>query len=285
MSKRNDRGFLPLVWLKRSLPVIIIAGITGICLAIYLFAPGRTNILILGIDYAPPGSVVGRSDTNILATFLPSRPYIGVLSIPRDLWVSIPGYGENRINTAHFFAEATQPGSGVSAAAQTIDKNFGVDVDYYVRLKFEGFRDIFNAMGGVDIDLERPMAGYEAGRHHLTGNKALAFARNRTGSDDFFRMEQGQLVITAAIKQMLNPLKWLRIPAITNAVSRSIETDIPFWLWPRLGFSLLRIGPNDLDYQTIQREMVTPYTTEEGAAVLLPNWDMINPLLMRIFGQ
>lgn len=267
------------------LPLFAISAILGLFTAIYLFAPGRTNILILGIDYAPPGSAVSRSDTNILTTIIPSHPYLGMLSIPRDLWVNVPGVGENRINTAHFFAEANQTGSGPQAVMETIRQNFGVDVDHFVRIKFEGFKEVINAMGGVDIELEQPMAGYDAGKHHLTGNKALAFARNRTGSDDFYRMEQGQLILKSTFRQMLSPLKWPRLPAIMVAIARSVDTDIPVYLWPRLGFSLLRVGPNGIDNRTITREMVTPITTDQGANVLLPNWNLINPVLMEIFGQ
>ena len=267
------------------LPLFAIAAILGVFTAIYFFAPGRSNILVLGIDYAPPGSAVGRSDTNILTTFIPSQPYLGMLSIPRDLWVNIPGVGENRINTAHFFAEASQPGNGPQAAIETIRQNFGVDVDHYVRIKFEGFRDVINAMGGVDIELDKPMAGYDVGRHHLTGNKALAFARNRTGSDDFYRMEQGQLILKATFRQMLSPLKWPRLPAIMVALARSIDTDVPAYLWPRLGMTILRTGPDGIDNRTITREMVTPIITDQGANVLLPNWNLINPVLLEMFGQ
>jgi LCP family protein required for cell wall assembly len=285
MSNSKKKSFPVLAWVKRYSLIIILASLAGIVLAIYLFAPGRTNVLVLGIDYTPPGSLAGRSDTNIIATFLPSIPYVGAVSIPRDLWVNIPGYGENRINTAHFFAEVNQPGSGATDAIKTVETNFGVNIDYFLRLKFEGFKDIFNAMGGVDIDLPRPMAGYEAGKHHLTGNKALAFARNRSGSDDFFRMEQGQLIIASAFKQMLNPLKWWRIPAVIQAISRSTDTNVPVWLWPRLAFLVLRIGPDKIDFRSIQREMVTPFTTDEGAEVLLPSWNLINPVLVDMFGQ
>jgi LCP family protein required for cell wall assembly len=254
-------------------------------LGIYLFAPLRTNLLILGIDYSPNNDAVGRSDTIILATFVPLQPYVGMLSIPRDLWVKIPGYGENRINTAHFFAEAQQPGSGPPATMKTIQQDFGVNVHYFLRVRFEGFREVVNAMGGVDIDLKQPMAGYPAGKHHLTGNKALAFARSRMGADDFYRMQQGQIVIKAAFRQMLNPLKWPRLPAVLAALSRSVDTNVPIWQWPRLGLALLRAGPGGIDSRTITREMVTPYVTDQGADVLLPDWDRINPLVKQMFGR
>ena len=266
-------------------PVFALFVLCFLVLAVYFLAPLRTNVLLLGIDYAPDNSSVGRSDTIILTTFVPLKPYVGMLSIPRDLWVNIPGYGENRINTAHFFAEAQEAGSGPGATMQTIRQNFGVDVRYYVRIRFQGVRDVVNAMGGVDITLSEPAAGYPAGTHHLTGNKALAFARQRMGSDDFFRMEHGQLLLKAIFKQMLNPLKWPRVPGMTLAVLRSVDTNVPAWQWPRLALALLRLGPKGIDSQTITREMVNPFITSQGADVLAPNWDLINPVLMKMFGQ
>jgi LCP family protein required for cell wall assembly len=267
-----------------SLPLFFFLFAFFALLGIYLFAPLRTNLLILGIDYSPNLDAVGRSDTIILATFVPSKPYVGMLSIPRDLWVTIPGYGENRINTAHFFAEAQQPGSGPLATISTIHQDFGVSDHYFLRIRFEGFKDVVNAMGGVDIVLDQPMAGYPAGLHHLTGNKALAFARSRMGADDFYRMEQGQIVIKSAFRQMLNPLKWPRLPAVLVALSQSVDTNIPIWQWPRLGLALLRLGPGGIDSRTITREMVTPFVTVQGADVLLPNWERINPVVKEMFG-
>lgn len=267
------------------LPAFLLAAILGIFSAVYFFAPGRTNILILGIDQTPPGSDVGRSDTNILISFMPTIPYIGMVSIPRDLWVNIQGYGQNRINTAHFFAEAANPGSGPRFAVQTVQENFGITVPYYLRIKFEGFKEVLDAMGGVEIELAETTAGYLPGRYHLNGQKALAFARNRTGSDDFFRMGQAQIILKAAYRKMLAPQNWWRIPAITAALTRSIDTNLPFWLWPRLGLTLLRLGAEGIDARIIDRYMVTPTITSQGASVLLPQWDRINPLLMEVFDQ
>jgi anionic cell wall polymer biosynthesis LytR-Cps2A-Psr (LCP) family protein len=160
-----------------------------------------------------------------------------------------------------------------------------VDVSYYVRIRFEGFKDVVNALGGVDINLTEPMAGYPPGQYHLTGNKALAFVRNRQGSDDFFRMEQGQFLMKAILRQMLSPLSWPRIPAALIALGRATDTNLPIWQWPRLGLAILRAGPEGIDNRTITREMAAPFVTSEGAQVLLPDWARINPVLMEIFGQ
>lgn len=267
------------------LPFILAALLPVLVTGLYLFAPGRINMMILGIDYVDPANpvAVGRSDTLMMASLDPPRGYVGIISVPRDLWVAIPGVGENRINTAHFFAESAVPGSGPQAVRETIKLNFGVDLRFYIRFRFESFRDIVDAMGGVDITLEEPMAGYSAGKHHLTGRKALAFVRDRANSDDFFRMSQGQLMIKAMMRNLLNPLKWIRIPAILRAFFRSVDTNLPVWLWPRLAFTLLRAGPGGIDSHIINRDMVSGFTTSEGAMVLAPNWPAINDLVYSVF--
>lgn len=253
---------------------------------VYLLLPLRTNVLILGLDSRPNEGNVSRTDTNIIVSVIPLQPEVNMLSIPRDLWVNIPYVGENRINTAHFFAEANQTGSGPALAMETVRQNFGLTVDYYVRLRFDGFKDIVDAMGGINLVLEEPMSGYEAGTHHLNGEEALAFVRDRKGTDDFYRMERGQMMIVATVKRMMNPLVWFRMPWIMGAVVDSVDTDIPVWEMPRLGVAVLRgVISGKLDNRTITREMTTPITTADGAAVLVPNWQAINPVLMELFGE
>jgi len=267
------------------LPIVLLGCLLLPLLAVYFLAPGRTNILVMGIDHPLPKTKIARSDTLILTTFIPIAPYVGILSIPRDLWVNVPGVGENRINTAHFFAESAQAGTGPQAVLDTVEQNFGVNVGYYMRISFDGFREVVNALGGIEITLDQPMAGYEAGTHQLTGNKALAFARNRAGSDDFFRMEQGQIVVKSILKEMTRPVNWPRIPAVVLALRKNMDTNVPVWLWPRLGLAALRLGPGDIDNRTITREMATSTTTADGANVLLPHWELINPVLKEMFGQ
>jgi polyisoprenyl-teichoic acid--peptidoglycan teichoic acid transferase len=252
---------------------------------IYMIAPGRTNILVTGIDYTDPGNAVARTDSIMMTTFVPFKPYIGMLSVPRDLWVVIPGVGENRINTAHFYAESAQTGTGPLALLQTIRLNFGVNMEYYLRIRFEGFRDLVDALGGVDIYLEKPKAGYPVGWQHLTGRKALAFVRDRNGTDDFFRMSDGQLMVKSLFMNMLNPLKWPRIPGVATAFIKSVDTNLPKWMWPRLALLLLFKGPNGIDYHIIDRNMVTPSTTDQGAQVLRPDWNAIYPVVQAIFGN
>ncbi|MHB1384166.1 MAG: LCP family protein [Bellilinea sp.] len=251
----------------------------------YFLFPARTNILLLGVDRAPDGTALGRTDTNILVSIIPLKPTVNMLSVPRDLWVTIPGVGENRINTAHFFAEANQEGSGPEAALETVRTNFGISVKYYARVQFDSFVELVDAMGGLKIEIDSSTAGYGPGQYTLTGEQALAFARSRSSSDDFFRMEHGQLVLKAAFKQMLNPATWPRLPAVAGVILKSVDTNLPVYLWPRLGLAALRAGPDGIDNRTINRDMVTSWTTALGANVLLPNWDAINPVLLEMFGE
>jgi len=257
----------------------------GLCIALYLMGPWRTTVLLLGIDRAPEGTAVARSDTMILLTIVPAAGYTGMLSLPRDLWVTVPGAGANRINTAHFFGESLAAGEGPRLAADTVRENFGLDVDGYARLSFDGIVESVDALGGIVVDLPTPMSGYSAGRHRLNGTQALAFVRDRAGTDDFFRMGRGQLFFRAALRQMANPLTWPRLPLAAAALLRSLDTDLPPWEWPRLAFALVRSGPDGIDGRTITREMVSPFQTNQGAQVLEPNWDRINPVLMEMFGQ
>lgn len=259
---------------------------TGILILLVLFlffTPMRSTLLVIGIDRTPEGSNAGRSDTMILSTMPPFLPQMTLFSIPRDLWVTIPGVGENRINTAHYFAELNQPGTGLAAAAGVVEANFGIKVPYVIRIKFDGIINIVDAMGGITVTLDQPTALFEAGTHNLDGTQALAFVRDRSGSDDFSRQKHAQIFLSAAVKTMMNPVKWLRIPAVGAALIQALDTNIPFYAWPRLLYGMAFSAVFGFDAQTLDRNWVTPWLTDGGAQVLIPNWDLINPAIAEIF--
>jgi anionic cell wall polymer biosynthesis LytR-Cps2A-Psr (LCP) family protein len=166
---------------------------------------------------------------------------------------------------------------------ETLRENFGIKASYYLRFRFEDFIEVIDAMGGVDISLKEPMAGYDAGEHHLNGRKALAFARNRLGSDDFFRMERNQHIIKSTIETLLKPVNWWRIPGVILTFWRAAETNLPVWLWPRWLMNFVWVRPAGIDFHTVKREMVTPFTTDQGANVLLPDWSQILPMVNDVF--
>jgi LCP family protein required for cell wall assembly len=266
-------------------PVALVGMILGLSTAIYLLAPFRTNLLLLGIDRRPGETNASRTDTMILTTVEPLQPYVGMLSIPRDLWVTLPDGQQNRINTAHFFAEASLPGSGPEAAKLVVAQNFGVTVDFYIRLNFDGLRQFVDALGGVEVDLPQAMSGYSAGLHRLNGTQALAFVRDRAGSDDFARMARGQLFLKGLLNELGSPATWPHWPLAAASLARSIDSDVPVWLWPRLGLTLIRTGPSGIDGRIIGRQMAQGFTTSGGAQVLAPDWSQINPMLKAMFNQ
>jgi LCP family protein required for cell wall assembly len=254
-----------------------------IALLLYFIAPFKTQFLILGIDRSPQGSLAGRSDTIMLVSVNPLLPIVKLLSIPRDLWVTIPGFGENRINAAHFFAEAQKSNTGPDLALATIKSSFGIDLRYYVRFNLEGFPEIVESMGGIPLNLPKPMAGLPAGLNQLDGAQALAFLRSRSDGDDFFRIQQGQIFVSAIIRQLLNLSTWPRIPQILSSLSRAMDTNLPVWFLPRLILAFIRASFTGIETLSIDRSMVTPTVTSEGAQVLLPNWELILPYLKNNF--
>ncbi len=277
MSVRGRRRGFPL-------SAVFFGLVFGLGAALFLLAPIRTNTLILGIDRAPEGTSLSRSDTIILTTIDPSRPYIGMLSIPRDLWVTVPGVGEDRINTAHYYAESTAPGSGPQAAMATVRSNFGVDVHYYVRLRFQSIERMVDALGGLELIVEENTNRYPVGTYQLNGAEALAFVRDRSG-DDFFRMQNGQVFVRSLFRQLLRPATWPRIPAALPSLLTGVDTNLPPWEWPRLALAVMRGGPGGIDGRIVSREMVQGFQTAGGAMVLAPRWDQINPVLLEMFGQ
>ena len=265
-----------------------------------LFPPlPRTNLLILGVDRRPGETYVSRTDTMILATLDAPESKIGLLSIPRDLWVTLPSGSEGRINTAHFFAEANLEGTGPAAAMQTVHDNFGVDVHRYLRVDFNGFVRIVDAVGGIELDIPRPLVDdayptedfgvqrveFEAGQQWLSGERALQYARIRHGSSDFQRAERQAAVIKAFAVRLTQPAAWLRLPALIEAFQGSVTTDITLSDLIRMAPLLVRVGPAGLDQRVIDETMTQSFQTENGASVLLPIWERINPVLMEMFGQ
>jgi LCP family protein required for cell wall assembly len=254
-----------------------------VAIILIFFTPFRINILLLGIDPTYSDTAQGRSDTMILTTVPPLSPYMHMLSIPRDLYVDIPGHGKNRINTAHFFAEVAHAGAGPAAAAQAVQLNFHLQVPYTVRIQIDGFTRVVDAMGGVTVYLPTDMSGLNAGYNTLDSTQTLRLVRDREGSDDFYRQMRAQIFIKAAVQKMLNPLNWWRIPGVVTAIAQSIDTNIPVFLWPRLGYSLLFSAVKGFDMHSLDRTMVTNWVTPDGAQVLLPVWEKIDPLLDNLF--
>lgn len=262
----------------------------------------RINILILGIDQRQGEAGPSRSDTIILLTIDPLSGTAGMLSIPRDLWVPIPGYGENRINTAHFLGDLRKyPGGGPALAKKTVSYNFGIPVHYYVRLNFEGFQRIVDTIGGIDIDVPKEIRddrfpdeedGYEplyvpAGLVHMDGELALKYARTRKADSDFHRAHRQQQVIVAIKDKVMNlnllPSLIPKLPELSSQLSDAVQTDIPMDEMLRLARLARVLDLSEITSAVIDESMTVPMRTETGADVLLPIRDAIRPIVDELF--
>ena len=287
LSARGCGGCL-LLFVGLFFVSVLLLSVTNFVYWRQLQQAGPINVLVLGVDERSTESGPFRSDTMILTNFNAQEQEVALLSIPRDLWVTIPTIGENRINTAHFFG-------GPELAQQVLLENFRLPArPHYVKLNFNGFVDIIDAMGGITINVSErlidenyPTEDYgvttveiPAGEQLMSGETALIYARSRYSTSDFDRSRRQQEIINAIQKKMIQPTIVFRLPAMWNAVQEAISTDLPTRRWFALGMIMVRseinrasIGPNDTQN----------FTTSQGAQVLLPIWENIDPTLDRYF--
>jgi LCP family protein required for cell wall assembly len=267
----------------------------------------RVTVLLTGIDYragitCEQQGTASRTDSIMLATVDPVAMTAAVLSIPRDLWVNIPGYGNDSINTANFRGDAySYPGGGPALAVRTIEYNFGVHVDYYVRLDFTAFEKLIDALGGIDIvnkedidDEQYPdtACGFDpfrlsAGPHHLNGHDALRYARTRHNSTDIARGERQQEVVLAVLKKVKDPalLPGLlaQAPGLYQSLNQNVRTNLTLDQIVQLGLLVKDIPLESVRHEVIDYQYVQDYTTPDGRQVLLPWWDKIRALRDSIF--
>lgn len=206
---------------------------------------GRTNILLLGMGGKNhPGGML--SDTMIVTSINYKDNEMGTLSIPRDLWVPIPGFNHAKINEAHADGEKNKAtaGSGGQLSSKTVENVLGIPIHYYLSMDFEGFKKLIETVGGVDVyvekDLNDPyypadnMIDYSpfkisAGQHHLDGNLALKYVRSRETTSDFDRSRRQQQVM-AAVKEKILTLNILANPKkvtdIINILGDHVRTNM-----------------------------------------------------------
>ena len=237
---------------------------------------GKTNLLILGIDkrsnvpytYSGPSGKQERngflSDTIILASVDLNTKKVSLVSIPRDTWISIPGWSsfpasEGKINSAYSLGDTYgYPGGGLNLAKKVVSTHLGVSVHYAVRIDFEGFKKSVDTLGGVDVTVEKtlddfryPTPGketancpdgsyncrfeqihFDKGKNHMDGEAALKYARSRSGTNgegnDFARAARQQKVIQAFVKKATsieNLLNPLKVNSLFKDLGKTIETD------------------------------------------------------------
>jgi LCP family protein required for cell wall assembly len=265
----------------------------------------RVTILLMGLDYRDweQGDGPPRTDSMMLVTLDPLTRTAGMLSIPRDLWVEIPGYSHGRINTAYFLGERDRlPGGGPELAVKTVEKFMGVPIQYYVQIDFNAFIQMIDEIGGVEITVDEELlidpigkdntVKLDPGTHLLNGELALAFARVRyTEGGDFDRANRQQQMALAIRDQILQlsalPTLVARAPALYQDLTEGIRTNLSVDQMIALGMLALQVSPADVARAVIAPpEMVTLETVlyaGEEAKVLKPVPDKIRLLRDEVF--
>ena len=190
---------------------------------------GQINILLLGAD-ARPGQKLFRTDTIILATINPQLGTVNLLSFPRDLYINIPGKGQDRINTPYEYG-------GWPLLAKTFAYNFGITPDHYVVINFSNFKQLVDSLGGLDINVESPLTDYRyphgyvtipKGRVKMDADTILWYVRSRKTTNDLARNHRQQEVLQAIGEKLLSMNAVRRAPEFYSFYKDNVTTDLSF---------------------------------------------------------
>ena len=269
----------------------------------------RVTILIIGLDYrdwlaaqeSPEIQGPPRSDTMILLTIDPISKTAGMLSIPRDMWVNIPGFGYGKINTAYYLGEAYKlPGVGPGLAIKTVENFIGVPIQYYAQIDFGAFTQMIDEIGGLDIEVSETITLDPIGQHntiydlppgnyHFDGAHVLAYARARyTEGDDVDRARRQQQVIFAIRDKILSlgmlPTLVAKAPALYQELSTGIHTNMSLDDAIKLGVLGMQIPQENIKKGVIDYTMMTIGVSPDGLDIFKPIPDKIRELRDEVFG-
>lgn len=269
----------------------------------------RFTILLMGLDKRPnENGTAFRTDSMILVSIDPLTNSVGMLSIPRDLYIEIPpdtvvgnGYGLQRVNSAYVIGELARPGYGPQLAMQTVQYNLGIRVNDYFVFDFNTVIDGINAIGGIEVDVTEAINdpdypsmnyGYEplyipTGRIQMDGALALKYARSRHNSSDVDRARRQQQVIMTVRAKILNlnmiPELVVQAPGLWSNLSRNIRAGLSFDQLLQLAVYLKDIPRENVKQGVIDYRYVIP-TNWDGASVLIPNRASLGSLMVEVFG-
>ena len=252
------------------------------------------SILLIGQD-KQGDQTRQRSDSMILATLDKDQGTISLTSFMRDLYVAIPGYSSTRINAAYAYG-------GMELLDETLEENFGVQIDGNVEVDFEVFKVLVDKVGGIDLELTQAEADYICGRdqsvlypqplrtdwdlqegvNHLDGEQALIHARNRSiGNSDYRRTERQQDVLKAAFAK-IKDLNVLEIGGLIKDVLPLVTTDLSLWDMTGYAMDVMSIGTDEIQsYRIPEDGSYTPQTID-GMQVLVPNLEQNREYLQQI---
>ncbi len=262
----------------------------------------RVTILVMGLDLRDweAGDSAPRTDTMMVLTIDPLSNTAGMLSIPRDLWVEIPGFGYDRINTAYRNGEVFDlPGGGPALAIETVEKLVGVEIDYFAQVDFNVFVRMIDEIGGIKLEITEPIKvdligpeppkTIQPGTHTLPGDVALAYARARgTEGGDFDRAQRQQQVILAIRDRVLSfdliPLLLTKSGTLYNELSSGIRTNLSLEGAIDLGLLGIKIPIESIRRGVIGSDAINFYTTPDGDQVLKPLPDQVRTVRDFVFG-
>ncbi|MCA9936578.1 MAG: LCP family protein [Ardenticatenaceae bacterium] len=263
----------------------------------------RISILLLGVDRRCDEEGPTHSDSLMLLTIDPVSLSAAVLSIPRDLWVEIPGFGVDRINQAYYDGQVYEyPGGGQALARETVAATLGVPVDYYVAIDFNAFVEIVNLIDGIEVDVPETIDdpdypdncyGYdpfhiEAGVHQLDGTMALKYARTRaTFQGDVDRAGRQQQVLMAVRDKVLSlnmlPQLLREAPQIWQTVQANVRTNLSLDEMVQLALLAQDIPQENIHMAVIDYNYVINQTTPDDRQVLVPIREEIRKLRDELF--
>jgi len=261
----------------------------------------RVNLLLMGIDRRPGQAFISRTDSMMIVSIDPTTESISILSVPRDLYVTIPGRGRDRINTAFVYgASGNNPEGGASLAIQTVAYNLGVPIDHYLMVDFSAVTKGIDILGGIDVYVAQAINdptypdmnyGYDplfipAGTQHLDGEMALKYARTRHADTDFGRAaRQQQVMISARDKALSLGVGSLltKAPSIYRQLESGVKTDLSLDQLIALAKTVSEIPKENIQNEVLGYDYVSSYRTENGAHVLILNNATAGPLIQEMF--
>lgn len=240
----------------------------------------RVNFLLMGVGGAGHDGPQ-LADTIIFGSFKPSSHELGMLSIPRDLYVAIPGYNSGKINHANAYGEQKEQGGGLALASDVVSTVVGEPIHYAIRVDFNGFATLIDELGGIDVYVDRSFTDYQypeyegsptyktisftKGWTHMTGDKALEFARSRKGSNgegsDFARGARQQKIILAvkdkslSLGVLLNPAKLTRL---LDTLNTHIDTNLSLWEMIKLAKYAPNVDTKSISMQVLDTSAESP---------------------------
>lgn len=263
----------------------------------------RVTILLLGVDQRCDDEGPTHTDSVMVVTIDPVGLSAAVLSLPRDLWVEIPGFGVDRINQAYYMGQIYEyPGDGPALAVETVEATLGVNIDYYVTVNFDAFVEVVDLIGGIVVDVPEAIDdpiypdrcyGYdpfsvEAGEQRLDGEAALKYARTRaTFGGDVDRAGRQQAVVLAVREQVLQlnrlPQLIAQSPRLWQTFQGNVRTDLSLDEALQLALLVREIPGDSIRTAVLDYDYVYNETTPDGRQVLVPVRENIRRLRDQLF--